>query len=186
MGKYQNISEILDRFYYYIIGFNRTFYPRHSTSTDKQKLNIDHSHQKRSKIEVKISQVQSLLSWDTIPLGKDCSKGSKTCRKYSVIEKECQKKNRPGWIDGRRKWPRQRHDIGFVLLQRVGEGNVVLELLRGERRHGLQVRVELGDDSQVDVQLALNDVSECDVVRKPELIPSFNKLSISEIIFVLI
>ena len=48
------------------------------------------------------------------------------------------------------------------------------------------MRVELGDDSQVDVQLALNDVSECDVVRKPELIPSFNKLSISEIIFVLI
>ena len=42
--------------------------------------------------------------------------------------------------------------------------------------------MELGNNSQVNVQLALNDIAERHVIREPELISRLNKLSIAEII----
>ena len=44
--------------------------------------------------------------------------------------------------------------------------------------------VELGNHSQVDIQLALNNVAECHVVREPKLISRLNKFSVTEIILV--
>ena len=44
--------------------------------------------------------------------------------------------------------------------------------------------VELGHHSEVDVQLALNNVAECHVVREPKLISRLNKFSVTEIILV--
>ena len=45
----------------------------------------------------------------------------------------------------------------------------------------LQVGVELGDHGELDVELTLDDVTECHVVREPELVASLHKLPIATI-----
>ena len=44
--------------------------------------------------------------------------------------------------------------------------------------------MELGNHSQVNVQLALDNVAERDVIREPKLISGLNKFTIAEIILV--
>ena len=44
--------------------------------------------------------------------------------------------------------------------------------------------MELGNHGQVNVQLALDNVAERDVIREPKLISSLNKFTITEIILV--
>ena len=90
----------------------------------------------------------------------------------------------PRWVDGWRERSWESEDVGFVVLQQVGEWYVGLELLLGEGTHGLQVGMELGNHSQVNVQLALDNVAERDVIREPKLISGLNKFTITEIILV--
>ena len=44
--------------------------------------------------------------------------------------------------------------------------------------------MELGDHSEVNIQLALDNVAECDVIREPKLISRLNKFSIAEMMLV--
>ena len=41
--------------------------------------------------------------------------------------------------------------------------------------------MELGDHSEVNIQLALDDVAEGDIIREPKLISRLNKFPIAEI-----
>ena len=61
----------------------------------------------------------------------------------------------PGWVYRRREGSTKRDGVGLVLLEEVGEGDVLQQLGPAQRRHGLQVRVEAGHDGQVHPQLAL-------------------------------
>ena len=61
----------------------------------------------------------------------------------------------PGRVYRRREGSTKRDGVGLVLLEEVGEGDVLQQLGPAQRRHGLQVRVEAGHDGQVHPQLAL-------------------------------
>ena len=61
----------------------------------------------------------------------------------------------PGWVYRRREGSIKRDGVGLVLLEEVGEGDVLRELGPAQRRHRLQVRVEAGHHGQVHPQLAL-------------------------------
>ena len=61
----------------------------------------------------------------------------------------------PGWVYRRREGSIKRDGVGLVLLEEVGEADVLRELDPAQRRHRLQVRVEAGHHGQVHPQLAL-------------------------------
>ena len=61
----------------------------------------------------------------------------------------------PGWVYGRREGSIKRDGVGLVLLEEVGEADVLRELGPAQRRHRLEVRVEAGHHGQVHPQLAL-------------------------------
>lgn len=72
------------------------------------------------------------------------------------------------------------NDVPVVVLHLgVAEGDLVLERLGSQELHRFQMRMELVDNSQRNLEHVFDDKAHCDVIRESNLVADAHELSIT-------